>query len=253
MKKLLFILIVCGLFAACKKEQLQEYTEMPRIYLRLEKQAFYSLFPLASPGNLRVDYLPQNSTKKTDTLALTFQVSGPASNSPRPFDFVRAENRGDAVEGVDFEWLDKDLVIPAGEYKKSLRVVIRRNLNMTKKEVSFGYNLKSNEHFELGPKADTANFNYSQSVMSLVAINFLAKDIAIKPENWDTFIAPYFGAYSEVRYRFIIDVLAKTSFPSNLQPSVMNSNRSKLRTALNKYNAAHPEKLKDENGNLISF
>ncbi|WP_316822402.1 DUF4843 domain-containing protein [Pedobacter gandavensis] len=253
MKKLLFILIVCGLFAACKKEQLQQYTEKPRIYLRLEKQAFYSLFPLASPGNLRVDYLPQNSSKKTDTLALTFQVSGPASSSPRPFSFERTENVGNGVEGVDFEWLDKDPVIPAGEYKKSLRLVIKRSLNMTKREVSFSYLLKSNEHFELGPKADTTSFSSNQSVMSLLAINFLAKDIAIKESNWDTFIAPYFGPYTEVRYRFIIDVLAKTSFPSNLQPSVMSSNRSKLRTALNKYNAAHPEKLKDENGNLITF
>ncbi|WP_316751489.1 DUF4843 domain-containing protein [Pedobacter gandavensis] len=253
MKKLLILLIICGIFVACKKQELQQYSEKPRIYLRLEKIPFYGPFPTATAGNLRVDYLPQNSSKKTDTLALTLQASGTASSSPRSFILERSGNPGNAIEGVDFDFLDKDFVIPAGQYKTSIRVVIRRSLNMTQKEVSFAYNLKENEHFELGPKADSTRFFSDSGVMSLVAINFIARDIAIKPANWDTFIATFFGAYSEVKYRFIIDVLAKISFPSDTQVSLMNGNRTKLRTALTKYNATHPEKLKDENGIDISF
>lgn len=253
MKKILIVLMISGILAACKKQELLQYSEKPRVYLRLEKKAFYGPFPTATAGNLRVDYLPQNSSKKTDTLALTIQVSGEASNSPRPFILERSANPGNAVEGVDFDFLDKNFLIPAGLYKTSLRVVIRRNPNMAKKEVSFAYNLKENEHFELGPKADSTRFFSDEGVMSMVAINFVARDIAIKPANWDAFIATYFGVYSEVKYRFVIDVLAKISFPSDTQPSLMNGNRTKLRTALTKYNAAHPEKLKDENGIDISF
>lgn len=253
MKKLLIILMLCGLFSACKKETLQQYSEKSRIYLRLEKIPFYGPFPTATAGNLRIDYLPQNSSKKTDTLALTIQASGNASDSSRPFVLERSAIPGNGIEGVDFDFLDKNFLIPAGQFKTSIRVVVRRNPNMAKKEVSFAYHLKENEHFELGPTADSTRFFSDRGVMSLVAINFVARDLAIKPANWDSFLATYFGTFSEVKYRFIIDVLAKISFPSDTQPGVMNNNKNKMKTALTKYNAAHPEKLKDENGIDISF
>lgn len=253
MKRLLIILMVCGIFAACKREDLQQYTEKPRVYLRLEKQAFYAPFPTAKAGNLRIDYLPQTSNKKTDTLNLTFQVSGPASDNPRPFVFERTTMTGNAIEGVDYDLLDKDFVIPAGKFGASFRLVIRRNTNMTTKEVTFAYNLKANEAFELGPKADTARFSGNASVMKMNAINFIVRDIAIKPDNWDSFIVTYFGLYSEVKYRFIIDTLKLISFPSTTSAATMRSNLTKLKTALTKYNNTHPEKLKDENGIEISF
>ncbi|WP_316841634.1 DUF4843 domain-containing protein [Pedobacter gandavensis] len=253
MKKLLTILMVFGIFAACKKESLQAYTEKPRIYFRLEKKVFYLPFPTATAGNLRIDYLPQNSIKKTDTLALIVQASGPASDNPRAFVLERSAKPGNAVEGVDFDLLDKDFVIPAGAFNKAIRVVVRRTSGMTKNELSFAYNLKMNEHFELGPLADTTNYFSNEGVTNMVAINFVARDIAIKPANWDTFLLNYFGAYSEVKYRFIIDVLAKISFPSDTQAAVMTGNRTRLRTALTKFNTGRPEKLKDENGIEISF
>lgn len=254
MKKLLIILIIGGIFAGCKKQDLQQYTEKSRIYLRLEKVPFYGPFPTATAGNLRIDYFPQNSSKKTDTMTLFFQVSGLASNAARSFVFERSEVPGNAIEGVDYDLLNKKFVIPAGAYKDSVRVVIRRSANMLKKEVSFAYNLKMNENFELGPNADTSRFFSNTGVMSMVAINFIARDIAIKPDNWDSFIATYFGVYSEVKYRFIVETLAKISFPTgSTSVSTMNSNKTKLKTALTKYNTTHPEKLKDENGIEISF
>lgn len=249
MKRLLILLTVCGVLAACKREGLQQYTEKSRIYLSLDT-GFYRPFPTASAGNLRIDYSAQNSSKKTDTLTLNFQTSGLASNVDRSFIL---EHSGNAQEGVDFDVLNKNIIVPARTFISRIKVVIRRSANMAKKEVSLVYQLKANDNFELGPDRDTLNFGRNLAIMKMTAIKIFAKDIVVKPDNWDSFIAKYFGVYSEVKYRFVIDVLNKTSFPSNTQDATMKSNLTKLKTALTKYNAANTQKLQDENGILISF
>lgn len=254
MKRLLIILMVCGIFAvACKKEDLQQYTEKSRIYLNLPR-AFYAPFSKSSPANLRIDYAPQNSSKKTDTLSLTVQASGSAATVDRTFILERNPAGGDAREGIDFDLLDKNFVVPAGMFDAKIRVVIRRTPLMTKQAVSFTYALKANYNFELGPDRDTLNFTRNSAVMKITMLKFIASDMVMKPDNWDSFIAKYFGVYSERKFRFIIDVLNKVSFPSTTPVGTMNTNLRNLRTALTKYNTEHPgAPLKDENDVLISF
>jgi len=253
MKRLLIILMACGIFAACKKDDLQQYTEKSRIYLSLPR-AFYAPFSKSSARNLSIDYGPQNSSKKTDTLNLTVQASGPAAKEDRAFILVRNAAGGQATEGVDFDMLDKKFVVPAGMFNANVRVVIRRTPIMAKQAVSFAYELKANDNFELGPDRDTLNFTFNSAIMRITMLRFTATDIVVKPDNWESFIAKYFGVYSERKFRFIIDVLNKVSFPGTTPVGTMNTNLRNLRTALTKYNAEHPgEPLKDENNLLISF
>lgn len=253
MKRLLIAMAVCLFFAACKKQELQQYTEKPRVYLSLAKNTFYTPFPTSTAGNLRIDYAPQNSSKKTDTLKLKVQVSGSAFSADRSFILERTAGIGNAKEGIDYDVLDKGFLLPAGMYSTIVRIVIRRNANMAKQAVSFVYNLKANDNFELGPDRDTLSFSSNAGVMNMTKLRVTATDVVVKPDNWDSFISKYFGVYSEVKFRFIIDVLAKTSFPSNTSATVMNRNKTSLFNALTAYNATHPEKLKDENGIEISF
>ena len=254
MKRLLIILTVCLIFAACKKEDLQQYEEKARVYLSLRKDSLYSRFPGSTAGNIQIDYAPQKSTKQKDTLKLNIQISGLASNTDRAFALERNPAFGTAVEGVDFDFLDKNFVMPAGKFNTGIRVVIYRSANMAKQPVSFAYNLKANENFELGPDRDSTSFSSNSGIMNIVALKVTAKDVLIKLANWDSFIANYFGVYSQVKHRFVIDVLASPlSLPSTTSNSRMNTFRNTLRTALTKYNTTHPEKLKDENGIEISF
>lgn len=253
MKRSLIIFAACLMLAACQKEELLQYTEKSRVYLSLRRDSLYSKFPLSTAGNIIIDYAPQKSTKLKDTLRLRVQVSGPSSGADRTFSFERNAAIGTAKEGVDFDVLDKNFIMPAGKFNTIVRVVINRNPNMAKQPVSFAYNLKANESFELGPDRDTLNFTSVSAVMNVVAIKVTAKDVVVKPDNWESFIKTYFGTYSEVKYRFVIDVLGLTSIPSTTTASRMNTYRNNLRTALTKYNTEHPEKLKDENGIEISF
>lgn len=253
MKRLLIILSVCLIFAACQKQDLQQYTEKPRVYLSLSKSTFYAPFPNSIATNVRIDYAPQKSSKVTDTLKLNVQISGPAATVDRTFALERNGNEGNAVEGVDYDVLDKGFLIPAGLYSTIVRVVIRRNANMAKQAVNFSYALKENENFELGPQSDTARFSSNSGIVSITRLKVTATDVLNKPDNWDSFIFKYFGVYSNVKHRFIVDVLAKVSFPSTTSAGVMNRNKTTLTNALKQYNETHPEKLKDENGTEISF
>jgi len=253
MKRVLMIIGAVLLYAACKKENIVKYTEKSRIYFSLRKDSLYSKFPLSTAGNIQIDYAPQNSVKKRDTLRLSFQTSGVVSTADRAFVLERNTAAGTGKEGSDFEFVDKQFVIPAGKLSTIVRLAVLRSPDMAKQPVSFGFRLKANDNFELGPDRDTTNFSSNSAIMNMTAVKITAKDVVVKPANWDSFLQTYFGVYSEVKYRFIIDVLALTSIPSTTTASRMNTYRTNLRNALTKYNNEHPEKLKDENGIEISF
>lgn len=79
-------------------------------------------------------------------------------------------------------------------------------------------------------------------------------DILAKPTNWSD-LEPYFGEYSDVKYRFMINNAdGLTSFDVvSLTIAELKSLRIKFAKALDEYNATHDEMLKDENGVPISF
>ncbi len=255
MKYILFILIAGSLFLSCRKSDLQGYSEKPRIYFNLNKVQFYGSRPGSSAGDVLINFAPAISAVTTDTLFIRVAVTGPAASADRQFKFSRNTAAGDAREGDDFEILNSSFVIAAGKYDSVVEVVVHRTSPMAQKEVSFGFMLEANENFQLGPQGDTATFssNNVSNTMRICQLQVTARDIVTKPANWETFIKNYFGDYSEVKYRFVIDVLKQSEFASTTSARTMNRYKTQLNTALTEYNATHSEPLKDENGNPVTF
>lgn len=254
MKKILTILICCGGFVACKKEELKTYTEKARIYLDLSKATIYTPRPGSTAGNIVVNFGTKLGSVVTDTITLRLTVTGHASDKERTFTFSRNQAAGDAKEGTDFEILNKTFVIAAGKYDSTIKVVLKRTLEMRLHDAVFGYGLKANDNFELGLENDTLAFVTSTSQnIRLSGLKFTVRDVVTKPANWDSFIKTYFGTYSDVKYRFVIDVLKVFQIASSTSKRTMDTHKSKLVAALNTYNATHPEPLKDENGQLVTF
>lgn len=255
MKKLLTIIIFSFIAFSCKKDELVKYSENPIIYLNLNKVQFYGPRPGSFAGKLMVNvgYRPGNIV--TDTIRMPVYTSGLAASENRPYIFSRITEAGQAVENTDFEFLNQQFLIAAGRYDSIITIVAFRTPALMGKSTGFGYTLQANENFDLGIQADTASFasNSATNTMRQSGLRIVIADIVEKPANWDTFIANYFGVYSEVKYRFIIDALKVSLFPNNTSGGTMRSNRTKLRTALTTYNATHPEPLKDENGQLVTF
>jgi hypothetical protein len=86
-------------------------------------------------------------------------------------------------------------------------------------------------------------------------IVFIWSDVLSRPTNWSE-LEPFFGTYSNVKYRFMLENAGGVSEFSTdtMSWAQLNSFRIRFQNALNDYNAAHPgHPLTDENGNLVSF
>lgn len=249
MKKFGLYIVLALSMSSCKQEELLSYDEKPRVYFNLNRNELQTPRPGSFATNILVDFAPKHSDVVTDTLLIRVQTSGPIASVERPFDFKILSGQSDAVEGLDYKILNESYLMPAGKNDTIVRLVMLRNDGLKKEQVQASFRLTANEHFELGPIADTT-LNPSRRVQEF---KVRARDIVVKPANWESFIQSYFGTYSEVRYRFVIDVLGKIDFPSNTSESTMRTNKTKLVNALKTYNATNDKPLTDEFGQLITF
>jgi len=86
--------------------------------------------------------------------------------------------------------------------------------------------------------------------------HFLFKwnDILSKPINWDTVLKPFFGSYSDTKYRFMLSQTGVTEFTDKMSWAELQNYKIKVTNALNAYNKTHSSSpLTDENGILVSF
>ena len=249
MKKFGLYIALALSMSSCKQEELLSYDEKPRVYLNLHRDELVTPRPGSFATNILVNFAPKHSAVVTDTLLIRVQTSGPLASVERPFDFEVLPGQSDAVEGVDYKILNEKYLMPAGKNDTIVRLVMLRNDALKKKQVEASFRLTANEHFELGPIADTT-LNPNRRVQEF---KVRVRDIVLKPANWESFIQSYFGTYSEVRYRFVIDVLGKVEFPSTTSASTMRANKTKLVNALKTYTAANEKPLTDEFGQLITF
>ena len=84
----------------------------------------------------------------------------------------------------------------------------------------------------------------------IYVVNQVWKSTGITPQIWESSFAPYVGEFSRVKAKFICDVM------EDRLPEIRNFIRfayTALPPALEEYNNANDEHLKDEYGNLISF
>ena len=86
-------------------------------------------------------------------------------------------------------------------------------------------------------------------------LTLIWNDILSKPNNWAE-LEPFFGAYSDTKYRFMLEHAGgQAAFSAETMSwAQLNSYRIRFQNELNSYNAAHPgTPLTDENGQLVTF
>lgn len=235
MKNIIVILLLALSFTACKKEKVEGYKGGTGIY-------FYNIYG----DSVNYSFANQVGIVVTDTIFVDMQVMGPLSDQPRDVLVVPAEGTT-AVEGTHYK-LPK-MVLPANQYTLRYPVVIYNAPDLKTKTVRLV--LKVGQSKDLGQGAS----GYS-NVRGHVSYKINFNNQMIKPDYW-LYIQNYFGDYSNVKYKFMIDVLGI----SNLRPDVnggtipysdfINYNGT-LKNALEAYNALHGPLL-DETGKEVSF
>ncbi len=230
--KIYFALAAMSLLAACENDPLFMGDEA---FIRMEGPEVWTL----GTDSLEFSFANYSSTVTDTTFMVAVYVSGQASDMDRTAEF--AVNTALTTAEANLYSFPSSVVIPAGSYSAILPVTINRGEVLQSETVKLDVLVKANDDFSIG---------VNEQNHLLVKWN----DVLSKPLNWSS-LTEFFGEYSLVKYRFIIDVLNMGTFDTDtLTWAQLKNYQIVLAEALRVYNEAHPgSPLKDENDKLITF
>lgn len=124
------------------------------------------------------------------------------------YDYDRAVNlrisSDNAVEGIDYEPLDKNFFIKAGETELVIPLVLIRTEALQDEMKSVEFELLPNEHFTThyrwGSHANTNWINSNRLVHTVKYSEFMTQ----APPQWNPYL---FGPFSPLKFRTICDVM----------------------------------------------
>jgi len=243
---LLIFLVPVYFLGACTKQNIAAGSDADA--------SVYFIYPVnfASPSSfdsLNYTFVGKSDDVVKDTIRLAVRVAGRTADHDRAIDLSAAGAGTTAVEGVHYKLLH--YVMPKDSFQTMLGVVLLRDPSLLDTAVVLNLQLKSSSDFPVTMKdtiMDDGKF-YTKSSLKVIFTDRL-----IKPNNWDSYLVTFFGAYSKVKFRFITDVIGVSAFP-NAGPGritfpQMQYYQNVVRNALVDYNAAHGP-LIDENGNAV--
>lgn len=268
MKKAYYSILtsLCILFlAACQKEEVYTFTAEPGINFTEET---YTLGQLPStthdpddPKNFtyeskyELQYSAGRYGVKYDTVYVQAKLEGTLQDRP-----LRVNLKAEPVEGVAFPNLviARDSVIKPGEYLVRIQVLVERPaiLDSTyQAKIVFDY-----ENSDVVPGTEER-----QSITLLAHDTYEVTDenmYVSTIDDWNYYYGDILGPYGPEKTRFIYSVFrggtAQLYMYTNYYPTVPQNgfagNMEQLITALNEYNAAHPDApVREADGTLVTF
>ena len=214
------------------------------------------------------EYVPQDSITYNYSYALGektvhfyARTIGVLSDHDRSFQLEAFDGDLDEAQG---SYSLGEYTIKAGESLAQFDITfdtskLKNALAFTQKDGHWKLRVKANDEFSVGVK-------------ELQTLNIVLKNYLSKPDNWDADQYPlrplsaYFGEYSKVKYQFMIKELNLVDFnisynatisydeeTNTLSHNYANYLVSKMKLALEEYNATHDTPLTDETGNIVTF
>lgn len=200
---------------------------------------------------------PENWTLKTDSMIFSFssmgsdvedfavkaeiKLIGVAADHDRDI-ILEVAPESTAEEGM-YSFQDT-VILPAGEVVAPCDIILHRVEPLQDSTYRLKINITDKGTIGTGVK------EWNQLII-------IFSDMLAKPSNWDEMLSPFFGEYSEVKHRFIIDVTGYAEFTygetGGMSWGQMYNFQLKLVKALEEYNATHTTPLTDENNKLVTF
>ena len=244
MKYLLYIMTVFCLFS-CKKEVVERYEGRDGISFFA-----YTYELLHTTGFRSYSFALQATKKQTDTLFIPLRVTGKLSDKPRTV-LLKAVSGTTATQGVDFEL--KEVTIPPGVFTFNYPLVLFNSVGMASNVYKIVLEPAETKDFTLGTFGQTpAN---SVNLGTEENFRYLKVEVTaqyIEPAYWAT-LAADFGAFSAVKYQFMVKTLGITDFSyEKIGSEGVRNFPVTLRNALAVYEAANGPLL-DEKGQRITF
>lgn len=231
------LLMICSIFylLSCTKDEISFYEGQDGISFFIDQYA---------ADSLDYSFAFALEEKEKDTLWLDMRVMGYAADYDRPIHLVPTA-QSTARQGVDY--VLPDVVLPAGELYVRFPVVIFNTPEM--KTRSFKIVLRVNESDDFISGAEGLELGGSKSLNTM---KMTVSNQYLEPVYWVDVMSD-FGAFSETRYRFMVEATGFTIFSFE----ALGYNRFfnlpvALRNALDEYVAVHGP-LIDEYGQEVTF
>lgn len=245
--------LLCGVFAACEDEdKIPAASYQPGVW-------FYSTKSVLSSGDFNLEKFNEVFSGdfsfyfypeiEVDTFKLPeIRLMGTPVDYDRKVNLVCGEGTT-AVEGVHFEIVDAVLPAHAISFIPKI-LLIKKNLGEEEKIIKF--RLQPSEEFPARVFADTISDDKTFVMSSRYELKF--SNLISKPTYWEHCS---FGAWSQVKYEFMIEKLGRYWGIEPLSPTDMNDMYNdvlRMRYELEMWKRAHNgEQMKDENGKEIYF
>lgn len=240
---LLPVLFGC-LITACKKSELTRYTQPDMIY-------FYKDYYNADKDSTVYSFAIKPNALLVDTVKIPLRIMGLATGTDRS---VNIQVVADSSTALPEQYALLPTIVKAGAYTANVQLLVKRAPALKTNDVRVLLAIGTSDDFLPGVYNSAASASRGGGSQRYpVRIN----DFLTKPSNWDSFIATYFGVYSQVKYKLVIDVTGRTQFLISGDDAVTTSQMTyfkiKCRNYLADLNTASGTKLKDENGTEITF
>ena len=238
------LLALVLLLTGCEKDKMQAYTLPDMIYVY--KDQFNT-----KKDSTTYSFAIRSNALMVDTVKIPVRIMGEAKNIAREVKFRAVADSSNAVQDQHYTFLP--YTIPAGAFTADLPLVVKRTADMKTKEMRLLLEIIETKDFKPGvPNSTGGGSTAGGSIRYLVKIN----DFLTKPSNWDGTLVFYFGTYSAVKYKMVIDLLGRAEFPTSGTDAVGYTQflyyKQLCKNALAAYEAANGP-LFDENGIRITF
>ena len=218
------VLAAILLFASCAKNKELLFDQSAAIYVS------------STPDSAEYSFATSPTTITVDSVLMTFRIIGNASDKDREIKLVP---RAISTAKPGYHYKVGKAVVKANMFDAVVPVYLYRRAGLKDSTLLAILDIEENADFKIG---------YPKQLRFKLTIS----DILTKPAIWDNAWAPYFGTYSQVKFRFLLTVTGRTNWPSFPFPADSRFLSQRARNALLEYNQANGP-LIDENGAEVFF
>ncbi|WP_341835695.1 DUF4843 domain-containing protein [Chitinophaga pollutisoli] len=235
--KLRYIAILSAFasLAACRQDDRLMYQQDSRIYFTKN---------VVNADSLVYSFAVKDASLMKDTAWITLRIMGLPADKDRAIN-IAVSDTSTAKLGYHFEM--GPLVMPADSFQKRIPVILYRKPGMKDSILTIDLSVQESADFKPG-----YNDKPASSPIDRLHYKISVTDQLLKPARWDVSLAGSFGAYSETKFRFMIQSTGKTDWNSTIFPADQQFLIQTVKYALYKYEEQFGPMI-DENGDRVEF
>lgn len=216
----------------CKEKALM-FEEAPAIY--------FTKF-VVDPDSINYSFSIHTAEIVTDTVYLNMRIMGTATPNDRE---IKLNVTPASTAKAGYHYKLGALVMPANTYQTKIPVYLYRKPGMKDSVITLHFKVAESKDFI--PGYEDLNQKYSR-----LEYKIYIDDQVLKPALWDFTLAPSFGDFSLVKFRFIMQVTGRKVWTGVIGPGELQGYSTDVRLALYNYNLVNSPMV-DENKQLVTF